>query len=202
MYKILGIGHPRTGTRYTSKLLEQFGFKVGHEKLFEDGIVAWQWVLDHDYFKDKRLPYMRLKNPAQYNFETFIYNTRNPKTSIPSIMFTEKSSINIRSQIFSKIQEGKTPLEKAILSITEFDKEINSKYPTHFQYRIEDQQQQLYDYLSQIYELNRDWKLPSTRTNARKHPVEIDWNDCDDKYKILINKYCKKYGYDIIYPDH
>ena len=202
MHKILGIGHPRTGTGYTSKLLEQFGLNVGHEKLYDDGIVAWQWVLNHDYFTgNERLPYTKLKNPAQYEFETFIYNTRNPKTSISSIMFTENRSIKIRSRFFPKIQEGKTPLEKAILSITEFDKEIKSKYPMHFQYRIEDQQQQLYDRLSQTYELKSDWKLPSTKTNTRKHHTEINWNDCGGEYKILINKYCRSYGYDLIYTD-
>jgi len=38
---ILGVGHPRTGTGYTAKLLQSWGLDVGHEKMGEHGTVDW-----------------------------------------------------------------------------------------------------------------------------------------------------------------
>jgi hypothetical protein len=107
--------------------------------------------------------------------------------------------LNIRSLCFPVINKGITELEKAILSILVFDNRIQSKYPNHFQYRIEDQQQNLFNHLSKDFDLNLDWKLPSSKTNSRKHPSKIDWGDARDTYKKLINKYSKKYGYEPIY---
>jgi hypothetical protein len=196
---ILGVGHPRTGTGYTTKLLNQFNLDVGHEEMKTNGVVAWQFALPHDIFKNRNLPWMDFGNPGQFEFHHVIYNTRDPKTSIPSIIHTENISLNIRSQCFSIINKGITELEKAILSILVFDSRIQSNYPNHFQYRIEDQQQNLFNHLSKNFDLNLDWKLPSSKTNSRKHPTEIDWSDARDPYKKLINKYCKKYGYDPIY---
>lgn len=193
--KILGVGHPRTGTGYTTKLLNQFYLQVGHEKIEQDGIVSWQFVLPGDLFANRNMPWMDFSNPDQFQFDQVIYNTRNPKTSIPSIIHTEVSSLSIRSLCFPIINQGKTPLEKAILSILIFDAQIKSKYPNHFQYRIEDQQEDLYQHLSQTHELNPDWKLPSNKTNARNHPIEIDWSDARPAYLKLINKYCEEYGY-------
>jgi len=193
--KILGVGHPRTGTRYTAKLLNQFYLQVGHEKMEHDGIVAWQFVLPSGLFTNRNMPWMDFNNPNQFQFDQVIYNTRNPKTSIPSIIHTEVYSLRIRSLCFPIINQGKTLLEKAILSILVFDAQIKSKYPNHFQYRIEDQQSDLYQHLSKAYELNSDWKLPSNKTNTRKHPIEIDWSDARPEYLKLINKYCEEYGY-------
>ena len=35
------IGCGRSGTTYTSKLLQSFGVKVGHEKILDHGISSW-----------------------------------------------------------------------------------------------------------------------------------------------------------------
>lgn len=39
--RIVGLGHPRCGTGFTSHLISAAGLKVGHERLHEDGIVSW-----------------------------------------------------------------------------------------------------------------------------------------------------------------
>ena len=40
-HKILVIGHPRSATRYMSRLLQVFGMDVDHEKFGKDGISSW-----------------------------------------------------------------------------------------------------------------------------------------------------------------
>lgn len=40
------IGCGRSGTTYTSKLLQSFGVKVGHEKICDHGISSWCLVPD------------------------------------------------------------------------------------------------------------------------------------------------------------
>lgn len=44
--KILITGHPRTGTGYAAKCLQDIGLDVGHEKLGADGISSWLWAVD------------------------------------------------------------------------------------------------------------------------------------------------------------
>ena len=42
--EILGLGHTRTGTGYTSKVLSDWGLDVGHEVMRKHGIVSWLLV--------------------------------------------------------------------------------------------------------------------------------------------------------------
>ena len=79
---ILGVGHPRTGTGFTASILSSWGLRIGHEKLMEDGIVAWQHVIENG-------PWPWIKHTDKLKPEILIYNVRNPKDSIPSIVFTE-----------------------------------------------------------------------------------------------------------------
>ncbi|MEP3347403.1 MAG: hypothetical protein ABJN34_07690 [Litoreibacter sp.] len=39
--KIIGLGHPRCGTGFTSYLLSAAGLKIGHERRHADGNVSW-----------------------------------------------------------------------------------------------------------------------------------------------------------------
>ena len=40
MINILGLGHPRTGTGYTSALCRLWGLSIGHERLENDGRIG------------------------------------------------------------------------------------------------------------------------------------------------------------------
>lgn len=198
-YKILGVGHPRTGTGYSSKLINSFGLDVGHEELRKDGLVAWPLVIPFNKFQNG-YPWVRPRiNYGELNFETVIYNTRDPKNSIPSIVFTEGPSLNDRRKIvdFSKtINE----VEMAILSIVTFDEVIKERFPNHFYYRVENEQEKLYDFLSKKYDLKNNYNLPSSEYNTRKHRIgKIDYSIVRPEYGEMINEYCNKYGYEKLY---
>ena len=125
--KILGLAHPRTGTGYTSNLLRSFGLHAGHEIMQKDGIVAWQLapVLE----EKEELPFMKKCRDVYfdtYNWETIIYNIRNPKDSICSICYTENKTLAFRNRI-AKIETEKNRVSMAIQSILYFDRVILEK---------------------------------------------------------------------------
>ena len=199
--KILGLGHPRTGTGYTHKILKSWGLKVGHEKMEADGIVAWQLV-------DQKGPWpfiSRVKPDNAYKWETIIYNVRDPKTSIASIIFSEnksKQSVKFRSEKLGIDLTGNR-VEAAIRSILEFDKRITAMRPS-FTYRIEDQSEELFNFLkSKNYEIQWDDTDVNKKYNARKHPdlseIEEEFNSVDRILRKRINRYCRKYGYPNLY---
>jgi hypothetical protein len=138
--KILGIGHPRTGTGFTSKLLTAWGVNVGHEVLNADGIVAWQLI----HSKGK-YPFMTLPERPEYSI--LIYTIRNPLYSIPSIVCTEdinKKSLNFRKKVLGfKIR--KNPIETAIDSLIAYD--IKARELNPFPFRIERDQISLFSLL-------------------------------------------------------
>lgn len=198
---ILGLGHPRTGTGYTHKIINSWGLKVGHEKMERDGIVAWQLV-------DKNGPWPFIKTVKKndaYNYKYIIYNVRDPKTSIPSIIFTEnksKHSIKFRTEKLGIDLSGNR-VEAAIKSILEFDKLITSRRP-HLIYRIEDESEKLFDFLKeQGLDVKWDDTHVNKKYNARKHPdfaeIEEEFNSVSGFYKRRINRYCEKYGYPKLY---
>ena len=198
-YKILGVGHPRTGTGYTSKLLESFGLLVGHEKLKRDGLVAWQMTMPLDIF-GKQLPWVHPnKDYSSIEFETVIYNTRNPKDSIPSIVYTETPSLIHRSK-FIDFSDAINDVELSIISIVEFDKQIKRQYQNYFHYRVEDGKEKLYEFLSKKYKLKTDIKYPSTKYNSRKNRIKVvDYSVVRPVYQKMINDYCVQYGYEKIF---
>jgi len=198
-YKILGVGHPRTGTGYTSKLLSSFGFSVGHETLQNDGIVAWQVMLSSKDFKNG-IPWVYPKiDYDKINFETIIYNTRNPLNSIPSIVYTENPSLSDRKTIVD-FSEASNPVEMAIISICTFDTLIKNKYKNLIQYRVEDEQEKLFNLLSKKYEINPNYNLPPSSYNSRKNRIgKIDYSVVRPKFQEMINNYCLEYGYPKIF---
>jgi hypothetical protein len=198
-YKILGVGHPRTGTGYSSKLLNTFGFDIGHEKLKSDGIVAWPLSIPTNLFKHG-IPWVTPKKDYEnVYFETIIYNTRNPINSIPSIVFTETQSIKDRQTIVD-FSFTENEVEKAIISIVTFDKIINERFPKLFQFRVEDGHDKLHKFLSSKYEISNNYTLPSSNYNSRKNRIgTVNYDIVRPKFREMINQYCDKYGYEKIY---
>jgi hypothetical protein len=201
--KILGLGHPRTGTCYTSNLMRSWGLLVGHELLYRDGIVAWQLATNGEY----KLPFMSKCEDVYYdtfNWETIIYNLRNPKDSITSIIFTEKASLNFRNKIANiKMEENRVSM--AIQSILYFDKIILEKKPNMI-YRIEHDVDKLFEFLSLKYKIswNRIAKIAvNDKKNKRKHPdfgeFKNEFENISDDLKTKINNFCEKYEYPFLY---
>lgn len=198
MKKILGLGHPRTGTGFTAQLLKNCNLDVGHEVMGRDGIVSWQFATKSDEPLFMMSPNLRCNN---FIFETIIYNTRNPKYSIPSIIYTENKSINFR-QKFIDLNLSDNQLSLAIQSILGWDALILKNYQIHFTYRIEDQFLNLISFLSTKYNILEPNKIP-INYNSRSHKY---WDDLIDLIPQVnssllkqMNIYCLKYGYKPIF---
>jgi hypothetical protein len=202
--KILGIGHPRTGTGYTANFIKKFGIDVGHEVMFKDGIVAWQLATDFD---EGELPFMhRARNIyfKTYNWESKIYNVRNPIDSIVSVSFTELKTLDFRSQV-AGFEKEKNRVTMAIKSILHWDKMILDKKPDII-YRIEYDTEKLFQFLNERYSVK--WNKMAEMAvndikNKRKHPdiseLKDEFDSVPDELRIGINNYCKKYDYPLIY---
>lgn len=46
---IVGLSHPRCGSRFTSHLLSANGLSVGHERIHQNGIVSWTLVAEREH---------------------------------------------------------------------------------------------------------------------------------------------------------
>lgn len=209
--RILGLGHPRTGTGFTSKTLKNFGLKVGHEELGDDGIIAWQLVEKNGPWP--WMPKFSKLTDTRPAHDYLIYNTRNPKTSIPSIIYSEDkmkckpllswnmTSLEYRRKIGVPISNNR--VEQAILSITTFDKIIQSMGPD-LVYRIEDEYKKLYDFVNTKINSNVSYTEPAKNINARNRKgietLSTEMDSVRPKFKNMINEYCTKYGYDMLFP--
>lgn len=190
---ILGVGHPRTGTGYTAKLLQSWGLDVGHELMGVHGTVDWSlapggkslWqAVD---FKD-------------YDWSYIIYCVRDPRMSIPSIVYTEDTKpASIEFRLKSGIMDEPNAISRAIDSILKWDKFIDRLKP-NFTYRIEDQGIDLFNFLNEK-ELPVDFNNSNlgVAQNTREHST---WDELilkhphiKTRYKNMINSFCEKYGY-------
>lgn len=199
--KYLGLGHPRTGTGFTSKTLSSFGLRVGHEKLYEHGIVAWQLLKEQGPWP--WMPHYNKQYKVRLPYEYLIYNVRDPKTSIPSIVYTEDikdKSFNFRRDSFG-FETSENRVEQAILSILKFDELIMDMQPD-LVYRIEDQAEELYKFISQHYPKLK-WVEPKGKENSRKHDgfetLEDEFKSVRPEIQDKINDFCIKHGYDKLF---
>lgn len=76
----VGIGHPRCGTGYTAALLQRCGVKVGHEKIFADGIVSWMALSGRE-----SAPWGHAIGPIAGDFRLFCI-ARSPLAALGSIL--------------------------------------------------------------------------------------------------------------------
>ena len=191
---ILGVGHPRTGTGYTAKLLQSWGLDVRHEKMGEHGTIDWSispgnkslWVGGSDF--------------REWEWQHIIYCVRDPRESIASIAYTENiegSSLEFRTKNGLTLTGNK--VVDAIESIILWDEMIEKLEPS-FIYRIEDQSKDLFTYLKESG-IRVEWNesVLNQRVNSREHSSLEDLltesGYIGNLYKKRINKYCRKYGY-------
>jgi len=79
---VLGLGHARTGTSHSAKIMKSWGMRVSHEGMDLHGIVAWQLAPDAPppLIAFNREPKLFRD---QYEYETIVYNVRDPFFSLP-----------------------------------------------------------------------------------------------------------------------
>ena len=192
---ILGIGHPRTGTGYTARLLRLWGLEVGHETMGEDGIVAWQlgdMKNPNPIFLEEGLNY------NSYEWLNVIYCVRDPRESLASIAYTETKTLEYRSK-HAGFRLVDNPLEMAIQSLLKWD-EMCLKLRPGFIYRIEDQAKELFDELKEHVDIK--WVSFNKKVNAEEHDtfdrLISDWT-VSNRLKRKMNEYCSKYGYEPLF---
>jgi hypothetical protein len=193
--KILGLGHPRTGTKYTSNLLKSWGLDIGHEALGKDGIVAWQLATN-----ESKLPFMEKAKNVNYNsflWDTKIYIVRNPKESLPSIVYTEKGSIPFRSTFLDGEYKKDNWLLMSIKSILKWNDLILEKKPD-FIFRIESDGKNLFEFLKQKYDITWNDSEIGKVQNSRVHSKDIEHMKkvVDDETKQKLNEFCIRMRYD------
>ena len=193
--KILVLGHPRTGTGYTAKLLQSWGLDVQHEKMGEDGTSDWSLTTRIQSLWQK-VEY------SDFMWNNLIYCVRDPRESIPSIAYTEQMTLSFRKS-FNRRIGNENLISSAIVSILEWDKMIDSLNPS-ITYRIEDESEKLFKYLKNTG-LDVKWNDSQIgiKCNVRNHPKLDDllkeYDNIPNVFKRGINEFCKKYGYNPIF---
>lgn len=193
--KILVVGHPRTGTGYTAKLLQSWGLDVQHEKMGEDGTSDWSLVTRIQSLWQK-VEY------DDFKWNNVIYCVRDPRESIASIAYTEQMTLPFRKN-FNRRIKNENLISSAIVSILEWDKMIASLNPS-ITYRIEDESEKLFKYLKDSG-LSVRWNDSQVgiKYNVRSHPKLDDLlkehDDIPNRFKRGINEFCRKYGYDTLF---
>lgn len=78
--RILVIGCPRSGTRYTAEVLRQMGVKVEHERMGRDGTVSSWFTVDDYYY-----PRAHGGRRADFEFDCVVHQVRHPLDVIGSL---------------------------------------------------------------------------------------------------------------------
>ena len=193
---ILGVGHPRTGTGYTAKLLQSWGLDVGHESMGEHGTVDWSLAPGEESL-------WQGVNFKEFNWEHIIYCVRDPRDSIASIAYTEniETSLGFRKK-FNKNIENKNLIVSAILSIIEWDQMITNLNPS-FIYKVEDSSEKLFKYLKESGVDIKENRAVEKNYNSRDHKsfkeLLESTSSVPSVFKNRINRYCDRYGYDKLF---
>ena len=192
---ILGLGHPRTGTGYTAKILQSWGLDVGHEKMGEHGTIDWSLsISDKSIWQDLDF--------NGFDWQHVVYGVRNPRESIASIIDTEDLSFDFRSK-HAKLNRDENPIVSAIKSIHYWDKLIQKIDPNVI-FRVEDEGIDLFNYLKDEG-VNVTWsdEFLDKKFNSREHRTLEDiiaiHGMPSAKYQIMINTYCRRYGYPTLF---
>jgi len=194
---VLGVGHPRTGTGYTAKLLQSWGLDVGHEKMGKHGTVDWSLGSG-----EKSL--WQNVDFKECEWQHIIYCIRDPKMSIPSIVYTE--NVGNSSQEFRKnygVKDESNPIVSAINSIHMWDLLISQLNPNVI-FRIEDESEKLFQYLKESkITVNWNEEILGKKQNTREHPgwedMISEFGDISGKEKIKINTFCRRHGYRLLF---
>ena len=119
---IVGLGHPRCGTGFTTNLLKSAGIAVGHERLSRDGVVSWMLIGER-----ARNPWGDALGSLQGFRRTFCV-ARSPMTAIPSIVPENRKprSLRFRSSVLQKKSNWKLPSDLGEPSICEIELAVRS----------------------------------------------------------------------------
>lgn len=196
--KILGLGHPRTGTGFTAKVLTQWGLPMGHEVFREYGSVNWALVNETGPYPFRAYGWTATQKKRP-EYDHLVYNVRDPFFSIPSLAYTENDPSK-EAFIYRRLKMGipldGNPIENAIQSILAFDQMILNLNPD-IVFRIEDQQKRLFEYFVSHYDI--EYVKIRERANVRDHNNMASllnvYGTPSKEFCDQIDSFCERHGY-------
>lgn len=205
---ILGLGHPRTGTRFTKDFIQSLGLDIGHEKIGTHGCIDWSLTSGYSLFTNI--------NIEDYNPDIILYTVRDPRQTIPSLVYTEdvygvnglkNACIDFRKSNLN-IKKKKNPIDFAIYSIVMWEKMFRQNYYSYtntYMFKIDN-----YDHYAELYNILKnkgfkvEWnkktdKIIENKSNKRNHPsfdqMISELGRPNNWYKNEINKFAERHGY-------
>lgn len=191
--KFLIIGHPKCGSKYMSRLMYEFGYEVGHEKMAKHGICCWQNVNCLLQFKQcwgpQRIPYDK--------YTHIIHYVRNPFHAMSSIIVENRiaESYNFRRDLI-KHHYGidlnhYSEVNAAILSYVYYNRLAEGQGVT-VRIQVENAYEQLAEYLNVVMPKG---SIPTDLNSNGNKLKPVDWdNVSNDMIKLLVDT-CERYGY-------
>ena len=189
--KFLILGHPRSGTGFSSHLFKHNGWDVGHEKMGENGTSDWQYVIEDD-----KCFYWTTGTRKDWKFDYVIHCVRDPWTAISSVLFTE-TYLHNKNKFVKESEEfrrkwldlpGINPIDDVAQSILQWNKLIKDQNPD-WTIRIEHPEDHLkIPYIDKVLE-----KKVNTRSHRSLSGDE--WKEIQQSTLEELDKYCLFYGY-------
>jgi len=192
-------GHPRGATGYSGALMCALGFKVGHEKVREDGIASWALAVNAP--KMPRIIHKGLLDRHNTTFRSLIHVVRHPVDTIASSAYAESPpSLRFRSRYV--LIYGRNEIERAVRSYIAWHKMIIGQRPD-FRFQAESSGHDLVEYLVNAGFMKqptklRGLKVPSRKHNSREHR-KLTWGDieeaCPADLFVQLRVFAKQLGY-------
>lgn len=205
---ILGLGHPRTGTKFTKDFIQSLGLDIGHEEMGTHGCIDWSLTSGYSLFANI--------NIEDYNPDIILYTVRDPRQTIPSLVYTEdvydistlkNACIDFRKSNLN-IKKKKNPIDFAIYSIVMWEKMFRQNYYSYantYMFKIDN-----YEHYVELYNILKskgfkvEWnkktdKIIENKSNKRNHPsfdqMISELGRPNNWYKNEINKFAERHGY-------
>lgn len=182
--KFLIVGHPRGGTGYMSKLLQAYGYSVGHEKILADGTSSWMHVVD-----TPDTPFGEPRGGILY--EHVIHVVRHPITTVSSmvgaILETQAKPESIK--FMSKFIDVKANnnIELAVKTYIQWH-QLAAQCQPRLRLQVENAALELPGFLKDYdcpYKVVT--RLPPKNYNSRKHAT-LTWGDVRDNVPTALHK--------------
>lgn len=121
---------------------------------------------------------------------------RNPKLSLPSIVYAEKGTIPFRWK-YTGVDNDKNWLSMSIRTILKWDEMILEKKP-NFIFRIESDGKNLFEFLKQKYDITWNDSEIGKTANSRIHSNDIEHlkKGIDEELKDKLNDFCIRMRYE------
>lgn len=196
--RVLVVGHPRSGTKYTAHLLQKCGLDVHHERLGADGMVSWMAATD----LNERPPFGDRTTRRDASWQTCILVVRHPLNVLASAVHTENT--NAKSWAFRlqavrrvrRINEAANKYAQAVEVLLGWDQLAQLAGVNHV-VRVEDAA----DTLPSLLGVDPPVSPPASTTNHRDHQP-LTWPELEPyltpALAAELRSYADRLGYDLV----